>query len=736
MVKHCFGSDGGFSSPHGLYATKPTPPRIMYQQNQRQQHQHHQLQQFQRPHANTKTPTGQRQQLPHRQYPSHAALDKYHPTPTAPPRKLSPYDRFRQELQLRSAALPFKLSRRERYDSRVSSGSLSSSMAEDELLTMLGRTDLSYGHHQHLQDRRHRSRTPSRRSPVPVPARSYASTAASEDSFSYRSSSGSCRSYGGITPASSTASSARRHHQSSRLSSPSFGFEDLLPECYVLEELIGSGTTSKCYRCRRTTDGRVFACKIINKRRLAFDQAQRDDMAAQLRQEVDVLRRLDHPNIAKLEEAFENETYILLMMELLDGGELFETIIDRVRLSESDAKHTARSLLSAISYMHSQGIVHRDLKPENLLLAARAMPGKPMLVKIVDFGFASSSDATMKSFLGTGGYLAPEVLTHQPYTAAVDTWAFGVLLYLMLCGRVRTLYPYHQHMRLFTLTFSLSVFVPIASLHDGDPVAPGPAALVGVPLNVPRQVLARREPVGQGSAHQIAGRGPVATAHARRGAPASVVPLELSISPSFSSPTGSRTTQSAFYRSFLFIRTATKSLFVPQRIHPVFIPMVVLLRLQRHGRERPRAGHNVLERIGTLVAQLAILFSIRSIGLEPEPPRMEHHARRRVIVRPVGSIANDRESIVQEVEPQLVAPSRERTQQHLGHGFVLVRGMAQHKRQCRRGFPGDGSVVKIGAIANPHAKGIAAGLSDGIIKHVRDRLVRCCGVIGHGVLPL
>lgn len=217
-------------------------------------------------------------------------------------------------------------------------------------------------------------------------------------------------------------------------------FRALLPDAYALQEVLGSGTTSTCYRCERRADGAAFACKVIDKRRLALSTRQRHDIAFQLRREVDVLRRVDHPNIARLEEAFESDAYLILIMELLDGGELFDAIVERGRFAERDAAQVARSVLSALQYMHALGVVHRDLKPENMLLARDERGGDEALtVKIIDFGFAkflAGEHGTTTSFLGTGGYLAPEILLHHPYTAAVDMWAFGVLLYLLLCGRV------------------------------------------------------------------------------------------------------------------------------------------------------------------------------------------------------------------------------------------------------------------------------------------------------------
>ncbi|KAF1793035.1 Calcium/calmodulin-dependent/calcium-dependent protein kinase [Phytophthora cactorum] len=158
------------------------------------------------------------------------------------------------------------------------------------------------------------------------------------------------------------------------------GFRALLPNEYVLECVAGKGTTSTCYKCMRRTDGRRFACKIIEKRKLAPSARKRMEVAAQLRREVEVLRRVDHPHIAKLEQSFEDDNYLILVMELMEGGELFDAIVDKGRFSEREAVH--------------RGVVHRDLKPENMLLAVSTRRGRredvasPLDIKIIDFGFA------------------------------------------------------------------------------------------------------------------------------------------------------------------------------------------------------------------------------------------------------------------------------------------------------------------------------------------------------------
>ncbi|ETI46256.1 CAMK protein kinase [Phytophthora nicotianae P10297] len=282
------------------------------------------------------------------------------------------------------------------------------------------------------------------------------------------------------SPASSVSSEAATMSESSfvadspshaispvRRSSPTAaGFRALLPSQYVLECVAGKGTTSTCYKCKRKTDGRRFACKIIEKRKLAPSARKRMEVAAQLRREVDVLRRVDHPHIAKLEQSFEDDNYLILIMELMEGGELFDAIVDKGRFSEREAVHVARCILSAIQHMHERGVVHRDLKPENMLLAVSTRRGRrqdaanPLNIKIIDFGFAKilKEGATSTSFLGTGGYLAPEILLRQPYGTSVDMWSFGVLTYLLLCGRLpfaatTQLRPNQKIQSLYKLTF-------------------------------------------------------------------------------------------------------------------------------------------------------------------------------------------------------------------------------------------------------------------------------------------
>ena len=120
---------------------------------------------------------------------------------------------------------------------------------------------------------------------------------------------------------------------------------------------------------------------------------------------------MDHPHVVKLIETFEDERFLCLVMELMEGGELFDMIIEKDHFSEAEARDATIALVGAIQYCHQLGIVHRDLKPENLLLESKE-EGITSL-KIADFGLArllTEEHSTASTTCGTPGYVAPEVL--------------------------------------------------------------------------------------------------------------------------------------------------------------------------------------------------------------------------------------------------------------------------------------------------------------------------------------
>jgi len=148
--------------------------------------------------------------------------------------------------------------------------------------------------------------------------------------------------------------------------------------------------------------------------------------------EINTLRTLDHPNIVKIYEYFEDEKRFYIVTEHIQGGELFDEIIARGKFDEKDAALLLRQLLSCITYCHSHNIVHRDLKPENVLLEANKRFDE---IKVIDFGTAQvfKQGQSLKETIGTPYYIAPEVLNHN-YGKECDVWSLGVMAYIILSG--------------------------------------------------------------------------------------------------------------------------------------------------------------------------------------------------------------------------------------------------------------------------------------------------------------
>lgn len=165
------------------------------------------------------------------------------------------------------------------------------------------------------------------------------------------------------------------------------------------------GGFSVVHEAIQRTTGDKFAVKIIKK------QAIEGEDIKLLKREIQIMKQLDHPNILKLFEVYEDANSFYLVMELVQGKELFDKIVERGQYSEKDAAHIIRQILSAVSYLHSHDIAHRDLKPENLLSAGS---GDHEVIKIADFGFSKNfGEEKLMTSCGSPGYVAPEVLTSE-----------------------------------------------------------------------------------------------------------------------------------------------------------------------------------------------------------------------------------------------------------------------------------------------------------------------------------
>jgi len=195
-------------------------------------------------------------------------------------------------------------------------------------------------------------------------------------------------------------------------------------DIYNLGRELGRGGFSIVYEGIRKNDNVKFAVKVIAKN-------QSSDEISLLKREIDIMKKLKHSNIIGLEDCYEDEETIYLVLELATGGELFDQIVSRGSYSERDAANIIRQILEAVGKMHAEGIAHRDLKPENLLVTGE----NNEIIKISDFGLSKDfGKENLRTSCGTPDYVAPEVLKGSTYDSAVDIWSIGVITYILLCG--------------------------------------------------------------------------------------------------------------------------------------------------------------------------------------------------------------------------------------------------------------------------------------------------------------
>lgn len=152
--------------------------------------------------------------------------------------------------------------------------------------------------------------------------------------------------------------------------------------------------------------------------------------------EIELMIKLDHPNVIKLFEIFEDSRYIYLIMEECTGGQLFDHIYERIvkknLYSEKEAANIFRQIMNAIRHCHSINVCHRDLKPENLLFLNKSNDS----LKVIDFGLSrifNEQDHIMNSKVGTAYYVSPEILKGE-YNEKCDIWSAGVILFILLTG--------------------------------------------------------------------------------------------------------------------------------------------------------------------------------------------------------------------------------------------------------------------------------------------------------------
>ncbi|XP_024295174.1 serine/threonine-protein kinase Chk2 isoform X1 [Oncorhynchus tshawytscha] len=204
-------------------------------------------------------------------------------------------------------------------------------------------------------------------------------------------------------------------------------------EKYLITRKIGAGVCGEVKLAFERATCKKVAVKTINKKDFP---ASVGTATRNAEREIQILQRIDHPCLIKTEDFFQTDDSYYIVLELMEGGELFDRVKSKNQIEESIAKLYFYQMLKAVEYLHNNGIIHRDLKPENVLLSSQ---DDVCVIKITDFNQSKilEESALMRTLCGTPTYLAPEVFTDAVtvgYSRAVDAWSLGVVLFVCLAG--------------------------------------------------------------------------------------------------------------------------------------------------------------------------------------------------------------------------------------------------------------------------------------------------------------
>lgn len=194
---------------------------------------------------------------------------------------------------------------------------------------------------------------------------------------------------------------------------------------YILQEKLGVGKFGQVYKLTHRESGRVCAGKFYKGRRTKEREAAR--------KEIELMNFLHHPQLVQCLGAYDHRLEMVMVMEYIAGGELFERIVDdNFEHTETTSVHYMQQILEGVAFMHQQKILHLDLKPENIV----CVDTSGTEIKIIDFGLASRLDDSvpLKVMQGTPEFVAPEVINYEPVSRATDMWSIGVICYILLSG--------------------------------------------------------------------------------------------------------------------------------------------------------------------------------------------------------------------------------------------------------------------------------------------------------------
>ncbi|XP_048202738.1 myosin light chain kinase, smooth muscle isoform X2 [Perognathus longimembris pacificus] len=201
--------------------------------------------------------------------------------------------------------------------------------------------------------------------------------------------------------------------------------EQKVSDFYDIEERLGSGKFGQVFRLVEKKTGKIWAGKFFK----AYSAKEKEN----IRQEIGIMNCLHHPKLVQCVDAFEEKANIVMVLEIVSGGELFERIIDEdFELTERECIKYMKQISEGVEYIHKQGIVHLDLKPENIMCVNKT----GTRIKLIDFGLARRLEnaGSLKVLFGTPEFVAPEVINYEPISYATDMWSIGVICYILVSG--------------------------------------------------------------------------------------------------------------------------------------------------------------------------------------------------------------------------------------------------------------------------------------------------------------
>ena len=205
---------------------------------------------------------------------------------------------------------------------------------------------------------------------------------------------------------------------------------------WIIGECVGKGASGHVKIARHRRTGQLAAVKILPMAQNDLaSQAKSEKQRLGIDREITMMKLMDHPNIMRIYDVYEGEKELYLILEYVEGGELFDFLVNRGKLPPLEALGYFKQIVYGLNYAHTFSIIHRDLKPENILIHTL----DPPLIKIADWGMAAFAPPTLQleTSCGSPHYANPEIVNGHRYTGtATDIWSCGVILYALLTGRL------------------------------------------------------------------------------------------------------------------------------------------------------------------------------------------------------------------------------------------------------------------------------------------------------------